>query len=189
MADVIGAIREKWLRLGGEGFFGRATDVERPTFDGVGRAQGFSGGGIISWHPSVGAFGVWGQIGAKWQALSRERYGYPTTDELPCRDGRGRFNHFRSMHLAGHPEASIYWSPGTGAHEVRGAIRAAWFRHGAERGPLGYPTSDEYATGRGDERRSTFTGGFILWTRAHGVRVHGSQIIDRGTELNAVAPE
>ena len=37
--------------------------------------------------------------------------------------------------------------------------------------------------------REKFTGGFILWTRAHGVRVHGSQIIDRGTELNAVAPE
>ena len=61
-AEVIGAIREKWLKLGGEGFFGHAIDIERPTFDGVGRAQQFSGGGIISWHPAMGAFAVWGQI-------------------------------------------------------------------------------------------------------------------------------
>ena len=98
MADVIGAIREKWLKLGGEGFFGHAIDIERPTFDGVGRAQQFSGGGIISWHPAIGAFAVWGQIGAKWVALGREKYGYPITDELTCADGRGRLNHFRSMH-------------------------------------------------------------------------------------------
>lgn len=52
MAEVIGAIREKWLRLGGEsGFFGAALDIERPTFDGIGRAQPFAGaGGTISWY-------------------------------------------------------------------------------------------------------------------------------------------
>jgi len=62
MADIIGAIRDKWLRLGGEGFFGPALDIERPTFDGVGRAQAFNGGAIISWHPQTGAFAVWGLI-------------------------------------------------------------------------------------------------------------------------------
>jgi uncharacterized protein with LGFP repeats len=189
MADVIGAIREKWLKLGGEGFFGHAIDIERPTFDGVGRAQQFSGGGIISWHPAIGAFAVWGQIGAKWVALGREKYGYPITDELTCGDGRGRLNHFRSMHLARQPEASIYWSPATGAHEVRGAIRATWFARGAERGPLGYPTSDEHSTGRGDERRSNFVNGRITWTSAGGVRVNDEVIIDHGTALNPVPPE
>ena len=173
MADVIGAIREKWLRLGGEGFFGPAIDVERPTFDGIGRAQRFSGGGIISWHPAVGAFAVWGQIAARWVAIDQERYGYPITDESPCPDGHGPFNHFRAMHVAGHPETSIYWSASTGAHEIRGAMRAAWVRRGAERGPLGYPKSDEFATGHGDQRRRTFEGGFILWTRAHRAQVHG----------------
>ena len=107
MADVIGAIREKWLGLGGEGFFGRATDVERPTFDGVGRAQGFSGGGIISWHPSVGAFGVWGQICAKWEALGRERYGYPVTDELPVQ-GRARALQPLPVDAPGRPARSLH---------------------------------------------------------------------------------
>jgi len=73
MPEVIGAIREKWLVLGGEAGFGAALDIERPTFDGVGRAQSFHGGGTISWHPAVGAFAVWGAIGAKWIALGRER--------------------------------------------------------------------------------------------------------------------
>src|SRR5262245_34654061 len=43
VAEIIGAIRDTWQRLGGEGFFGPALDIERPTFDGVGRAQSFSG--------------------------------------------------------------------------------------------------------------------------------------------------
>ena len=186
MADVIGAIRDKWLRLGGEGAFGPALDVERPTFDGVGRAQAFAAGRFISWHPHIGAFGVWGAIGAKWVSLGRERFGYPITDELACPDGRGRFNHFRAMHIGGHPEASIYWTPSTGAHEVRGAIRAAWAGRGWERGPVGYPTGDEFATGRGDERRSNFERGFIDWTSRRGAQVHGPVIIDNGTELNPV---
>jgi uncharacterized protein with LGFP repeats len=75
MADIIGAIRDKWLRLGGEGFFGPALDIERPTFDGVGRAQAFNDGAIISWHPGTGAFAVWGLIGAKWVASGREQFG------------------------------------------------------------------------------------------------------------------
>ena len=72
MAEVIGAIREAWLRRGGEHGFGPALDIERPTFDGVGRAQEFRGGGTISWHPHIGAFAVWGAIGAKWES-SRTR--------------------------------------------------------------------------------------------------------------------
>jgi len=177
MADVIGAIRDKWLALGGEAGFGAALDIERPTFDGVGRAQPFAGGGTISWHPAIGAFAVWGLIGAKWIALGRERYGYPITDELPCPDGRGRFNHVRTMQIAGRPEASIYWTPATGAHEVRGAIRARWASLGWERSTLGYPTSDEFDAGAG-ARRSNFEHGFIAWTRTGGAKAHGPVLID-----------
>jgi len=53
------------------------------------------------------------------------------TDELVCPDGRGRFNHFRSVHLPGQPEASIYWTPTTGAHGLRGG--AACRRPAADR--------------------------------------------------------
>jgi len=183
MADVIGAIRDKWLALGGDAFTGPALDVERPTFDGLGRAQNFANGVVISWHPSLGAFVVFGAIGQKWLSLGREQFGYPVTDELPCPDGRGRFNHFRAMQLADAPVASIYWTPRTAAHEIHGAIRGAWERIGFERSSLGYPTSDE--TGPASHRRNTFEHGFIDWTPQSGAHVH-SQVIDSGTELHPV---
>jgi uncharacterized protein with LGFP repeats len=185
MADVIGAIRDKWLALGGEAGFGAALDVERPTFDGTGRAQPFAGGKTISWHPTTGAFAVFGAIGTEWLALGRERYGYPITDELRCPDNRGRFNHFRTVGVPGAPEASVYWTPQTGAHEVHGAIRANWASRGFERGPIGYPTSDEFASSNGG-RRSNFEHGFIDWTRQGGAHYHGPVVIDQGTALNPV---
>src|SRR4051812_15851575 len=126
MTEVIGAIRDTFLRLGGERFTGPALDVERPTFDSVGRTQSFSNGVTISWHPEIGAFAVVGLIREKWISLGREQFGYPVTDELGTPGGRGRFNHFRTLQVLGDPEASIYFTPQTGAHEVRGAIRAAW---------------------------------------------------------------
>ncbi len=185
MAEVIGAIRDKWLAFGGEAGFGAALDVERPTFDGVGRAQPFANGKFIVWHPEIGPFVVFGAIAQKWLSLGREQFGYPITDELGCPDGRGRFNHFRTMQVPGHPEASIYWTPQTGPHEVHGAIRDAWARAGFERGPVGYPTSDEVAAG-GRRRRSNFEHGFIDWTPQQGAHIHGPVIIDHGPDLNPV---
>jgi uncharacterized protein with LGFP repeats len=187
VADVIGAIREKWLALGGANRFGDALDIERPTFDGVGRAQGFAGGGVISWHPQIGAFAVWGEIRRKWEALGREQFGYPVTDESPCPDRRGRFNHFRAMQIPNHPDASIYWTPQTGPHEVHGAIRGKWASLGWERSSLGYPTQDEHdfrvqASDSGG-RRSDFEHGWIYWTPRRGVKVYADTLIDSGTKL------
>jgi uncharacterized protein with LGFP repeats len=176
MTDVIGAIRDKWLALGGEGRFGQPLDVERPTFDNVGRAQDFQGGGTICWHPELGAFAVWGEIRKKWVAVGREQFGYPVNDESPCPDGRGRFNHFRAMHLPGRPDGSIYWTPQTGAHEVHGAIRSKWAALGWERSEFGYPRSDERdfeaEAGVPGARRSDFAHGWISWTPHGGVREH-----------------
>jgi uncharacterized protein with LGFP repeats len=178
MTDVIGAIAQKWNALGGAGGFGQPEDIERPTFDGVGRAQPFAGGKFIVWHPELGAFELHGGIAAKWLALGRERFGYPVTDETGCPDGRGRFNHFRAMQLVGDPAASIYWTPTTAAHEVHGAIRDAWARNGFERGPVGYPRSDEHDSSVPGGRRSDFEHGFIDWTAQHGAIVHGPVILD-----------
>ena len=50
------------------------------------------------------------------------------------------------------------------AHEVRGAIRDKYAETGWEAGPLGYPTSDEYAVEGG--RRSDFEHGSITWSSA-----------------------
>lgn len=74
-------------------------------------------------------------------------------------DRVGRFNHFTG--------GSMYWTPGTAAHEVHGAIRDHWAQLGWERSPLGYPRTDEYDIPTG--RRNDFVHGGISWDRATGV--------------------
>jgi uncharacterized protein with LGFP repeats len=94
--------------------------------------------------------------------------GYPNTDETATPDGVGRYNHFTKLDANGNTmwAASIYWTGGTGAWCVQGAIRDKWASLGWERSSLGYPTSDEYAITGG--RRSNFQGGTITYNSATG---------------------
>jgi uncharacterized protein with LGFP repeats len=87
------------------------------------------------------------------------------TDESGTPDGRGRFNHFTKG-------GSIYWTPDSGAHIVYGAIRATWAALGWEKGPAGYPVTDESGTPDGRGRFNHFTkGGSIYWTPESGAHV------------------
>lgn len=168
-----GKIGEKYARLGGANSgIGPALGGETDAPHG-GRCQRFQHGSIC-WHPQIGeAFTVWGDIHKKWMQFGGVEYGYPITDELTTPDGRGRFNHFRAMQHPNRPEASIYWTPQTGAQAVYGLIRDAWARQGWERGPLGYPTSDEYQDGK--FRRSNFERGHILWAPDTGIQIVNSR--------------
>jgi uncharacterized protein with LGFP repeats len=129
---------------------------------GGGMAQDYRGGSIY-WSAATGAHAVQGAILAEYKALGGPAgvLGYPTTDETTTPDRVGRYNHF-----SGTGVASVYWTPGTGAHAIYGAIRARWAALGYENGPLGYPTTDEFAVPGG--RRSDFVRGFITWTAANG---------------------
>lgn len=120
--------------------------------------------GSIFWSRGTGAHEVRNAIRSKWAALGWERgfLGYPYTDEMATPDGKGAYNHFRKGSLVG----SIYWSAATGAHEVHGPIRARWAARGWERSYLGYPTSDEFASG--GIRRHNFQGGYILYNPGTG---------------------
>lgn len=159
---VFGGIAEKWNALGGaQGALGGPVSNETPTFDGVGRFQNFNGG-IVSWHPETGAYAVWGAIGARWLEMGREAFGYPITDESTTPDGRGRFNHFRTVQLPGKPEVSIYWTPETGAHPVWGGVRGRWAEIGWEQSFLGYPTAVEADFEEGG-RVGAFERGAIYW--------------------------
>jgi uncharacterized protein with LGFP repeats len=133
---VLGAIEAKWLVAGAQGgYLGMPTSNETPTFDGLGRFQSFQRG-RIAWHPQIGAaFAVTGAISGRWCAIGAEQFGYPITDESTCPDKHGRYNHFRTMQTPNHPEASIYWTPETGAVEVYGGIRQRWVQLGWENGP------------------------------------------------------
>jgi glucose/arabinose dehydrogenase len=154
--EVHGAIRSTWTALGRErGALGYPTTAEGAMPDGTGRYSFFAGGAVY-WSPLTGAHELRGAIRAKWAELGWETgpMGYPVTSELGTADGAGRYNHFQR-------NASIYWTPATGAHEVRNAIRARWAQLGWERSYLGYPTSDEFAVPGG--ARSNFQHGYVIW--------------------------
>lgn len=169
---VFGAIEQKWLALGGvHGFLGAPLTNEAPTFDGVGRAQDFAGG-VISWHPKTGPWEVHGDILGRWKAIGREQFGYPINDESGCPDGIGRYNHFRALQLPGTPDASIYWTPATKAHEVYGAIRTKWAELGWERSALRYPVDAEHDVIGEPGRTQRFQCGVITWTAAAGAAEH-----------------
>jgi LGFP repeat-containing protein len=163
--EVHGLIRDKYHQLGGpQGFLGYPSTNESGCPDGVGRFNHFAGGSIY-YHPLVGpnAYQVGGLIEQEWNSLGGPQYGYPSTDESPCSDGVGRFNHFTTVFTDGTTAlASIYWTPSTNAHEVRGAIHAAWAALGYETSWLGYPISDEYDFSP-PNRRSDFQNGSVVW--------------------------
>ena len=170
--QVCGAIRDKYLSLGGpSGFLGYPTTDETPTPDGIGRFNHFSNAGSIYWTPNTGAWSIHGAIRDKWASLGWERsfLGYPVTDESGTPDGIGRFNHFSNA-------GSIYWTPNTGAWSIHGAIRDKWASLGWERSFLGYPVTDESGTPDGIGRFNHFSNaGSIYWTPNTGAwSIHGA---------------
>jgi SpoIID/LytB domain protein len=158
--EVHGSILDRYGRLGWEnGALSFPVTDERTAPDGRGRYNHFVRGSIY-WSPTTGAWSVLGPIRARWEASGWELgvLGYPVSDQTVTPNGRGSFNHFQG--------GSIYWSPATGAHDVRGIIRLKWAENRWEAGPLGFPVSDEYTVPGG--RRSDFENGSIVWDRATG---------------------
>ena len=149
---VIGAILEKWAEKGwAAGPLGFPETDEADTGDSAGRFNNFQGGAVY-WRRDgdIGAHEVHGSIFARWNAIGRERFGYPVTDEIGARDDVGRFNHFRTFAADGRTfDSSIFWTPSTGAHEVFGAIRDKWASLGWNDGQLGYPLDAEAAASGG----------------------------------------
>jgi uncharacterized protein with LGFP repeats len=150
---VMGQIKDLWASTGYErGPLGYPTTSTGPTGDGVGRYEHFQKGSIF-WSPSTGARLSSGPVLTLWASTGYERgaLGYPTNSAGPTGDGVGRYEHFQ--------KGSVFWSPTTGAHSVRGAFRTAWAATGYERGHLGYPTKDAYAVAGGS--RVDFQHGYI----------------------------
>ncbi|WP_436775185.1 FG-GAP-like repeat-containing protein [Yinghuangia sp. YIM S09857] len=83
-------------------------------------------------------------------------FGTPVTSTLVAGDGLGRYASFSTG-------ITIFWGPDTGVWAVGGAIRDRWAALDWERGPLGYPTSDEYDTPDRSGRYNTFSRAAIYW--------------------------
>ena len=176
--QVCGAIRDKYQALGGpSGFLGYPTTNELGTPDGIGRYNHFQKAngyhspvdgntGSIYWTPNYGAWSIQGAIRDEWASIGWQAspVGYPTTDRMNLPSRPGTFNHFNV--IGGYTSSdgktgSIYWSAGTGAHAIYGAIRQKWLTMGFEQSYLGLPTSDEFAIPGG--RRNNLEGGQINW--------------------------
>lgn len=135
--------------------------------------------GRVFWSQQTGAHSVLGAIGAAYQAEGGPGgpLGLPTSGENTTPDGKGRYSTFQN--------GVIYWSPATGAHAVRGAIRAMWQDRGAERGDLGYPTTDEIANPNKPGAVQGFQGGTVYWSEETGPKVVEGRILEAYREAGA----
>ncbi|WP_375385646.1 LGFP repeat-containing protein [uncultured Microbacterium sp.] len=127
-----------------------------------GLVQRFARGELYLAAGSTTAFQVGGAILAAYSATGGpERWGLPTTSELPVLRSNGSGELGRLSTFGG---ATFYWSPSTGAHVVYGAIGAYYAATDGPRGRLGFPTSDELALpGAPGARYNTFERGCVLW--------------------------
>ncbi|WP_432509768.1 N-acetylmuramoyl-L-alanine amidase [Kineococcus sp. SYSU DK001] len=165
------AIDAKYAAVGGAAALGGPTTPENDTPGNTGSYRFYSGGAIY-WSSATGAHTVRGAILQRWGQLGWEKgMGFPTTDDSPAKGGF--YNHFQG--------GSIYWSPATGAREVRGAIREKWASMGWEGGPAGFPV-----TGDGVARGGWFThfqGGSIYYSAATGAHWTAGDIRARWAAL------
>lgn len=120
---------------------------------------------------TYGSHQVVGSILDKYKALGGPSgiLGWPRTSELATPRVPGRYNHFDG--------GSVYWSPSTGAHVVRGAIRDRWAGLGWEGSSLGFPTTDETPARGG--AFNDFGGGSIYWSPSTGAQVLRGAIRDK----------
>ncbi|WP_218938357.1 L,D-transpeptidase family protein [Modestobacter altitudinis] len=171
--QVIGSILTHYQALGGPGgvLGGPLTD-ELATPSRYGRYNHFAAGSVY-WSPATGAWSVVGAIRDRWAWLGWEAgpLGYPITDEGMTQGGRGRYELFQG--------GAVYWSPGTGAHQVGGSIFGRYDALGREGSVLGLPTTDELSTPNGLGRYNHFQGGSVYWSPASGAHGVYGAIRDR----------
>ena len=162
--SVRGAIRDRWGATGSE-----HGPLGYPIAD---ESCGARGGcvsmfqrGAVAYAPTIGTRVVSGDILGAWTTLGRGggTLGHPVTDTTCGLAGPGCYQVFEF--------GSEYWTAGTGAHFVRGAIGARWGKLGWETGLLGYPTTDEVCGLPGGGCISTFQNGALVYTGARGALV------------------
>lgn len=133
--------------------------------------------GAIFIHNNA-AFETYGAVFEKWKSLGGyAAIGTPTTNLNTCPDGAGQYTHFR--HKTGW-ESSIYWNPRSRkAFWIHGAIRDFWMAEGWERGPSGYPTSDEKESNDpGFNRMQEFDKRQVYWSAKNGTKAVKYPTID-----------
>lgn len=147
-----GAIKNKWLALGGQPNLGRYQATPGAAGNG-GQYQLFGGGsdtGVASsaiyWHPNVDqgrAHVTFGPFWLLWEALGYENgvLRYPTGDPYSINYCRSAANPYAQAFQGG----IIEWSAATGAHAlVPGKIADKFIATKGHCGPAGLPTSEVF---------------------------------------------
>ena len=161
-----GAIQVRHNELGGSaGWLGAPTTGFQCGLRDYGCFQGYQNGSIY-WTPATGARPVTVPIRDKWALTGWElgSLGYPAADPICGLTRNGCFQVFQG--------GSVYWSPATGAHFVKGSIRDLWGAVGWELGALGYPTSDENCGLKDGGCFTHFERGSIYLEPVHGGPAH-----------------
>ncbi|MGY1754897.1 LGFP repeat-containing protein [Blastococcus sp. SYSU D01042] len=165
--QVLGVMKETWASVGWE----NSKQLGYPTQDvacglvGGGCYQLFQRGNIYS-SPATGTHFVSDPIRQKWYTTGTEwgTLGYPVSSTACGLTGGGCYQHFE--------RGSIYTSPATGTHVVRGVMKDKWASVGWEfSAQLGYPVSDEVCGLRDGGCYQSFERGSIYWTKALGARL------------------
>ncbi|URG17396.1 endolysin amidase [Rhodococcus phage Mbo2] len=117
--------------------------------------------GWIYWTAGTGAVAIPRYLFEVYadHGFERGQLGYPLAGHGVEPGGEMQAFEGGAIYRKGHPD-----NPAPG-FVVHGAIGAHYRASGFERGPLGFPTSDEYAVDGGDERAQDFeNGGRIVWS-------------------------
>jgi hypothetical protein len=152
--EVEGCIFQKYSGMGGPASSGFGFPTSDQTGVSSGAMSSFQGG-TIYYSSASGAHYTIGGIDAKYSGMGGPNsvLGFPMTDEWYA--AGGAYNFFQS--------GGIYWSGGTGSHDVYGAISD---RYKAMGGPassgLGFPTDDQ--TGVSTGAKAPFQGGTLWWS-------------------------
>ncbi|MGY1764650.1 hypothetical protein ACI79N_24785, partial [Geodermatophilus sp. SYSU D00805] len=172
---VRGAILQRYLSLGGPSRLGYPTGDDTAAPVNPGYFTDFQSGAIY-WSQTTGAREVRGDILATWRQIGAQAgvLGYPVGGDEAVPGG------YRTRFQGG----TLYWSPGTGAKAIRGALLDKYERSG---GPavLGFPVAHDGATNSGDGAFVDVTGGSIYWTERTGAQVVRGAILATWRELGA----
>ena len=174
--EVHGALLTHYLELGGPtGLLGFPTSDELDTSNRLGRYDTFATGNMY-WSAGTGAHEVHGLILQKYLQLGGPAgvLQFPTSDEAAA--GAGRVNQFSGQ------TGSIYWSAGTGAHEIQGLIRTKYLQLGGPTGVLQFP---DVRRARGSRRGGASTPSRGRAAASTGRRARGPR--DPGADPHQVA--
>ena len=175
--DGVGEIPSKYLDLGGaKSFLKQPTANEEKIAGGLGRK--FAGGAIF-WHPKTGAHEVHGVLWGRYLELDGPEgpLGFPTSDETHAATQGARRSRFQ--------RGAIYWSAGTGAHEVCGEIFLRYLGLGEDGSVLGLPVNGESPVTGGSV--SNFKGGRLYWSSGTGAFWVRGAILERYLALGGPA--